>query len=336
VKESILGRPGIVALYAIDSHIAGREASGKIYGYPVRPMEGIVRHIHSAGEEDHVRIGSLEVSSRYTLETAVYEYLLYVEDEAAFVCYVREQRKEAEYRAMVGRIAKLAESGVIHEIRPAAAEYFGPRRLTIRDFLPGDREKVLHRFAAKRLEAIEERFGEIYDESKHLLILLKEANIPVPQNILLPAQTHLTRKLVSEVEQWERSLNPAGLDGIKRIVTEASVFGVPIDTSSAAASFSDLILENIRRLAEELDAEDAAALEQFVNLSDEMKIQTNFRDIQNAIYTVLETKITPLLDTAAQAAGGREEAKRAAAAFLSLARRFNFNTEPWEKKLEAL
>ena len=106
-----------------------------------------MRHIHSAGEEDHVRIGSLEVSSRYTLETAVYEYLLYVEDEAAFVCYVREQRKEAEYRAMVGRIAKLAESGVIHEIRPAAAEYFGPRRLTIRTSFPEDREKVLRRFA---------------------------------------------------------------------------------------------------------------------------------------------------------------------------------------------
>jgi hypothetical protein len=336
VKESILGRLGIVALYAIDSHIAGREESGDIYGYPVRPLEGIVRHIHSAGEEDHVRIGSLEVSSRYTLESAVYEYLLYVEDEAAFVCYVREQRNEAEYRAMVGRIAKLAESGKIHEIRPAASELFGQSRLTIRDFLAEDRQKVLRRFAAKRLEAIEERFGEIYDESKHLLILLKEANIPVPQNILLPAQTHLTRKLVREVEQWERSLNPAGLDGIKRIVTESSLFGVPIDTSSAAASFSDLILENIRRLAEELDVEDAAALEQFVNLSDEMKIRTNYRDIQNAIYAVLETKITPLLDTAAHAAGGHEEAKRAAAAFLSLARRFNFNTEPWDKRLEAL
>lgn len=336
VKESIVGRPCLVALFAIDAHIAGREEAGEIYGYPVRPRDGIVRHVVVAGMEDHVRIGSLEIDSPYTLETAAYEYMLYVEDEAAFVCHVRERGSEAEYRAMVERLAKLAEERRIGEIHPAAAELFGRKRFTIRDFLPEDRRRVLHRFAAKRLEEIEARFGEIYAESKHLLCLLKEANIPVPPNLLLPAQTHLTKKLVRELGQWERSLSPAGLEGIKRIVTEGAFFGVPIDTSSAAASFSDLILEKLRRLADNLDAEDAAELEQFVNLSEEMKIQTNFRDIQNRIFEMLETRIAPLLDRPALEAGGRDKTKRAVAAFLSLARRFNFNTDAWEERLQSL
>ncbi|MCX5754168.1 MAG: DUF3536 domain-containing protein [Candidatus Krumholzibacteria bacterium] len=336
VKASILGRPCFVSLYAISSHLSGGAELAEIYGHPIRPLDEIVRHVVAPGVEDHMRIGSLEIISRYTLETAVYEYLLYVEDEATFVCYVRQRRSEADYRAMAARLAKLAEAGLVAEIRPAASEYFGTRRFTIRDFLPEDRERILRRFAAKRLEVIEARFGEIYADSKHLLILLKEANIPVPQNLLLPVQTHLTKKLVREVERWERSLTPAGLEGIRSIVTEAAVFGVPIDKSPAAASFSDLLLEKIKALANELDPEAAFALEQFVNLADEMGIQTDFRIIQNRVYAILEMKISPLIDDLARRPDGREETKRAISAFLRLARRFNFNTDAWNARLESI
>jgi hypothetical protein len=336
VKASILGRPCLVALYAISSHLSGAGPIAGIYGHPMRPLDEIARHIDAPGVDDHVKIGSLEIVSRYTLETAVYEYLLYVEDEASFVCYVRERRSEAEYRSMVERIAKLAEGARVPEIRPAAAEYFGQRRFAIRDFLPEDRENILRRFAGKRLEVIESRFGEIYNESKHLLILLKDANIPAPENLLIPARTHLTKKLVGEVERWERSLDPAGLEGIRRIVTEAAVFGVPIDKSPAAASFSDLLIEKVKALESELDPEAASALEQFVNLADEMGIQTNFRDIQNRMYGILETKISPLLDDLARLPVGRESTKLAIAAFLRLARRFNFNTDAWSARLESL
>jgi hypothetical protein len=332
VKDSIVSRPCLVALYAIGSHLSGDGRVDRVCGNQVRPLDATARQI----AEDQVKIGSLEIVSRYTLEAAVYEYLLYVEDEASFICYVRERRREAEYRAMAERIVKMAEAGNIADIRPEASEYFGGKQFTIRNFLPEDRERILRRFTAKRLEIIEVHFGRLYDESKHLLLLLREANIAVPQNILIPAQTHLTKRLVTEVEHWERSLNPSGLEGIRRIVTQAATFGIPIDTSSAAASFSDLILENIKHLAAALDAEAASALEQFVNLSDEMGIRTNYRDIQNRLYEILEAKIPPLLDELAGRASGREETKHAIAAFLRLARRFNFNTDAWDKKLEAL
>jgi hypothetical protein len=336
VKASILGRPCLVALFAISAHLSEKDELSDVYGNPVRALDEVVRHVLARGSEDHMKIGAIEITSRYTREIAVYEYLLYVEDEASFACYVRERRAEDEYRAMVERVTKLAESGLIDEIRPAATEYFGARRFTIRDFLVEDRERILIRFAAKRLEGIEARFAEIYDESKHLLLLLKDANVAVPQNLLIPAQTHLTKKLVREVGHWERSLNPAGLEGIRRIVSEAAMFGVPLDKSSAAASFSELILEKIRFLASELDAGAAEALEQFVNMSTEMGIQTNFRDIQNRLYPILDTKLPALMDEVASRSSGREEAKRAISSFLSLARRFNFNTDRWDKRLKTL
>ena len=70
--------------------------------------------------------------------------------------------------------------------------------------------------------------------------------------------------------------------------------------------------------------------------SDGMGIETNFRDIQNRIYDILESKIAPMLDDEDRRAGDGVRSKDGIAAFLSLARRFNFNTEEWERKLAAL
>jgi alpha-amylase/alpha-mannosidase (GH57 family) len=332
VKESILTRPALAALYAITAHLSEDESVAAVYGYPVKPLDRIAGRMGP----DRVGIGALEMVSPFTCVTAVYEYLVYVEDEASFVCFVRERRSEQEFREMTERLARIAREGSARELLSGAADYFGPRRFALQDFLPEDRDKILRRFMGKRLDLIEGRFSEIYHESKHLLILLKDANIHAPESILVPARTFLTNKLVAEVERWERSLDPAGLEGIKAIVTEASVFGVPIDTSSAAASFSALLLDRIGALADNLDPEASSALEQFVNLADEMGIRTNYRDIQNRIYFILESKISPLLDGFTGRTDVPEQEKHSISAFLRLARRFNFNTDAWTARLDRL
>jgi alpha-amylase/alpha-mannosidase (GH57 family) len=332
VKESILTRPALAALHAIMAHFSDDGHGADIYGYPVKELDKIVWRVGP----DRVRIGALEMVSRFTYVTAVYEYLLYIEDEASFVCFVRERRDEREFREMTERLARIAVGGSARDLLSGAADYFGPRRFALQDFLPEDRDRILRRFMGKRIDLIESRFSDIYHESKHLLVLLKDANIPAPDSILVPARTHLTNKLVAEVVRWERSLDPAGLEGIKGIVTEASVFGVPIDKSPAAESFSDLLLERIRALADELDPEASAALEQFVNLADEMGVRTNYRAVQNRIHFILESRISPLLDGLAGRTDAPERTKLAIAAFLRLARRFNFNTDAWTARLDRL
>jgi hypothetical protein len=330
--SSALSMQCLAVLYAVASHLTGGKDITEIFGYPIRPRDETLRRMDGAT----VKIGSVDVTSRYTLESAAYEYLLHIEGDAGFACFIRDREGDNEYREMTDRLLKLATSSSKEKLFAAAAAHFGGRAITLKDFLVEDRERILKQLARKRLEAIEERFGDIYLESRNLLRLLTEANIPAPASLLIPAQAHLTRLLVNEVERWERSLDPAGLEGIRHIVSEAAEFGVPIDKSSAAASFTELILEKLRSLGGQLDAEAACALEQFVNLSDEMGIQTNFRDIQNRAYAILETTVAPLINELGARPAGWQAKKRALTCFLSLARRFNFNTEAWEKMAEAL
>jgi hypothetical protein len=329
---SFLSLRHFAALYTIASHLTGSNEISEIYGYPIHPLEETLRRT----DEATVRIGSVEATSRYTLETVAYEYLLRAEKDAGFACFIKERGEEKSYHEMTEGFSKLASSESKERLFAAAAKHFGGPALTLRDFLADDRERILNHLVRTRLETIDERFGDIYLQSRNLLRLLSESGIPAPATLVIPAQVYLTRKLVREVERRERSLERAGLEGIRSIVSEASTFGVPIDKSSAAASFTELIVDKLKLLASGLDAKAASELEQFVNLSDEMGIQTNFRDIQNRVYGILETSVSPLLDElAARPTDGRER-KLAVLAFLSLARRFNFNTEAWEKKVEAL
>ncbi len=85
-KSSAVGARCIAALYAVGAHLAGGDEEAAVYGHPVRPGGATLRRLDGAS----IRIGTLELSSRYTLETRSFEYLLYVEGEAGFACYVRE------------------------------------------------------------------------------------------------------------------------------------------------------------------------------------------------------------------------------------------------------
>ncbi len=279
-----------------------------------------------------MRTGLVELSSRYTLETHTFEYLLFVEKDAGFSCYIKEHDHGTKRAPSLERFEELARDGSIEKLLAAAAEHFGTP-ITARDFLPEDRERTIQQLARRRIDSIEERFSEIYSDSRALLKLLHESNMPVPASLLVPARAHLTRRLVEEVERWERTLDSEGLDGIRKIVSEAASYGVEIDTSSASQSFTDLVLEKLRILSSSLSAEHASALEQFVNMSDSLGIRMNFRDIQNLVYDILITRIDPMLDETGARAPLAEEEKKAVEAFLSLARRFNFNTEYWERKL---
>jgi hypothetical protein len=339
VRGSTMSRPCLCALYAIISHLMGKREPLAVYGNPVEPLEEMLRHVG----DDTIKIGALTFTSRYTLGAATYEYLLYIEDEAGFTCFIRERRGDNEYRAMMDTILRFAESGDRAELRDAASELFG-KRFTIRHFLAEDRERILHHLSRKRIEAIEERFGEIYAESKILLRLLKEANIPAPPSLVIPAQVHLTKRLVAEVERWERSLDPHGLEGISRIVSEGVQFGIPIDKSSAAVTFTELVLEKTRLVASTLNPDSAAALEQFINMSDDIGIQIDFRDIQNVIHAMLASKVGPMIEELRAARAGAPgkrgaeppsvaERVRAIESFLSLARRFNFSTDAWDTAL---
>ncbi len=313
--------PLLVTQYALTSYLFGGDHASEIFGYLFESLDETVKTFN----EDVVAISTVKMTSPYTLETATFQYLLLIEHHARPSCYLKKQESTEDYATLKERCLELAAAGDRDGIKRTASDYFPGRVYQLRDLFTEDREVMLHSLARKQLETLHSKFQEIYLENRDLLHLLNEASITPPPSLLIPAQSVLTRKLVDEVERWERTLDPAGVEGIRTVVAEAHRDGIPIDKTSAAQSFSELILETIQALIKNLDPRLARSLFQFVELSDELGIDLYESEIQNEIYPILESQIPETIKRLSPNPDRNEDVLDAVSILLQLAHRFNFN-----------
>jgi alpha-amylase/alpha-mannosidase (GH57 family) len=315
--------PALVAQHAVYSFLFGSDHATEIFGYFFEPQEETIE----AFTEGTVKLGAVRVTCPYTLKIHQYLYVLFIEPETGYRCFLGERSAAGSIGELKNIAAEAQRQGGTKSLLDAAAGRFPRYVYRLVDLFPEDRENVLRALAAKKLEALDEGYRKLYRETRGLLRMLTESSMEVMPGLLLPAQAALTRTLLEEVDQWEHSLEPEGLSGIKNVLAEAAYYGVPIDTSAATESFTDLVIENIGQLWKTLDGAEAEALLSFVSLVDE--IGAGFRDgkIQNVLYPLLETKIFPLLDRGDRSSSLQEDERAAVLSFLKLAQRFNFNVD---------
>lgn len=321
--------PFFAGQHAIFSHLLGADEISRTFAYTVRTIDRIER---SAGENS-VSAGCIEIISPYTLDRRIYRYAVAVEDGASVTCRVENIEEPAAFSGTAERFRGMPEERISADPSGIADELVSGRRIELRDLFIEDRERILLHICKDILETVTDRYDKLYEENRRFLGLLKEAAIKPPRSLSVPAQAVLTRKLVREVERWQHTLEPAGLDGIKGVVSEAEAHGVEIDTTAASLVFRDLVHETVMQFEERLDAGDADALLQFVELSHASGIGIEMHDIQNEIHHILETTVSAEIERLSRNPQEDPEARRAIEEFLKLARRFNFNTGPYEERL---
>lgn len=339
--ESFFGTRSVVGQYAITRHLFFRKADADIFGYTFRQLDTFTRNVDGCAIEARC----VEVTSPITLDTSMYQYLLAIEDHTDFQCLLKSVENETEFAEVKKRLSEAPREMDRDSMLKTMQQYFDGRQFTLLDLLPDDREKVLRCLIGTRIEKLKESIDDLYDENKDLLETLSDSVSAPPYMLVVLASTVLTNMLVSEVIRWERSLVPVQLEGIQKIIAEASRYGIPIDKTCATESFSDLILEKTRVLEQNLDGDLIESLNTFVEFCNEYGIALDVHEIQNVIYSTLQTRIAPFFADDGNAPSGEryrgadtgipltELDRDAAAGFLKLAQMFNFNVDELVKRL---
>jgi alpha-amylase/alpha-mannosidase (GH57 family) len=326
---------------AVDTRFLAAQHAIFCYLFDLSSAQKIFRHCISIADEvtnsfktETVQLRTIQILSPYTLETSNCCYLLVADNNADITVYIGLEDVCNDWESNRDRFAPLIQEGKKKELIDLALAIFDEHPFTLRNLFPEDRERALNVIAARQIEELEGRFRELFEQNKNLLRLMHEAAIEAPACFLMPAQTLLSNDLVKQLGSWERSLNIAALDGIKSVVSEANRYGVPIDRKEAAEIFSNLFLEKVRQLRTGLDAGLAHSLFEFVKLSSELGITINEHETQNEIYEILMKQVEAAIDSLADKIDPDPEETRACIdAFLELARRFNFNTDSWQERL---
>ncbi len=309
----------IVGQYAISRHLLRRDTGSKVFGHTFDQLDAFTRKVGDSAIEAR----SVSVTSPITMDTSRYHYLLFLENNADFTCLVKRAETESEFLKLKGCLAEAPRTMDQESLLKTTHSFFDERPVTLHDLLPDDREEILESLIARRIDTLVSRFDELYKENRDLLVMLGDTPSAPPYILLVLASTVLTNMLIYEVTRWERSLVPVQLEGIQKVIDEASRYQIPIDMRCAAEAFSDFILEKTRLLERTMDAALVRSLITFRELCDTYGVTLEVHEIQNVIYSILQTKITPLLDNGQLV----EQDRNLVRDFLALAQKYNFNVD---------
>jgi alpha-amylase/alpha-mannosidase (GH57 family) len=304
-------------------------ASPARFGYDFKVTGEVSRPV---GDEE-VRIGLVEILSPFTLERNVFGYFLVLGSPVRLICLLRELKSKGEFGEIKANFESLPEQKDRKEIIKSAAEHFGGHVFALSDLFPEDKEQLLGKIAARRMEKIFYRLEELYMESRDMLKLFGETSLEPPPSIRVPAETVLSSRLEEALEGWERTNDPAGLDDIRSVFNEARYYGVRLEKSHVSSMFTSFILERLEGIADGLDSSVTDSIIDLADYSDLVEIEIDPHRIQNMLYEILIGPASDAISRIEKMEPGSEKEIEGIKSLLRLAKRFNFDTDRYEQRI---
>src|SRR3989475_6254965 len=131
------------------------------------------------------------------------------DDEAAYAvlhfgghevhCAVQIGFPADRFREMRTKLMGRFGRDVLSEVMRTVDAALGPTYFTLRDLLLEDRRRVLEALTAQQLEALAETYRRVYQENRGLMDYLRDAQAPLPPEMVMAAVVGLTRDLETEL-----------------------------------------------------------------------------------------------------------------------------------------
>ncbi len=328
-KYSAVSDGFLAGQYVLTTHLDCPEATPDHFGYEF----DIIENGGIEFDDESIRTGLFRMTSPFSMRSGLFGYALILGAPSRVVCMVREGISHEEYCSLRSRLDNLPEESDRTDIIRKFTELFGGHIFAMRDLFPEDREKILARLAARQVDGLEERLEQLYLEDRDMLRLFSETHLTAPPVISVPAETVLSRRLERELANWERKLDPAGLKGVKAILSEADFYGVSLDRTEVSRMFTELLTEALGGLRDGIDEKAIGALIEFIDFGDETGVAFEDHGIQNLIYEILNG---PLCDAIGRLERFELESGKELAGvrkMFILAKRFNFNVEEFEDRI---
>lgn len=278
----------VAAHYAVLSLFATFDVDERIYCYSVTRSD---LAIHKAGRA-RLAIGSIEVSSIITRETATFEFAALHLGDTELTGGVRST--SSDYAPVRDELTKAMEPGGIPGVIRLLDTHFGEMPISIRSLFRDEQRRVLHELIEATLEEAESTFRQLHERYDPLMRFHNRLGIPVPKVLRMAAEFDLNQQIRRLLER-----NVASAE-IETLLREARDEGVPLDETTLV-SFGIAIERASERFRERPD--DLDRLEEFdavVSLIRDAKLNIDLRRAQNRYYRLRST-VRPAIAASATA-----------------------------------
>lgn len=265
----------VAAHYAVLSLFDTFDDGSRVYCYDVTRRDF---EIHKTGRA-RLAIGSIEVRSTITHETAVFELAALHLGETELTGGLRAMRPDSDYDALRRQLAGAMEPGGLPQVIRIIDTHFGETPISIRSLFRDEQRRVLHELIVATLEEAESAFRQLHERYDPLMRFHHRLGVPIPKVLKTAAEFDLNlqiRKLL------EMPLPPAA--EIESRLREAREEGVSLDEMTRLA-----FIDAIERVSEQFrerpdDFDRLESLESLVTIVRDTTLSVDLRRAQNRYY----------------------------------------------------
>ncbi len=204
-----------------------------------------------------------------------------------FYCVLRPYGGTRRFKAAVERLWGQFATGSLLTLLRAAQDEFGPEEYDLQHVLPRGRQRILETVFADLIHRFDDQYSRLYEDNVGTMEQLQESGFQMPPELTAAAEFTLGWRLEQEVRKQHRSLDPQAYRRAREIVEEAHQRGFAIQRPSVSRTFEEMILEAVRRVAQQADADVVAPALALLQLSRDLRMTPNLDQAQEAIYPVL-------------------------------------------------
>lgn len=328
VKPSIVTIKQIASLWAISSLYKDFEDEEDVYCYKIK------KHSYKKVQKGTAKlvVGHIEIQSQITLQKSNVMFALVQYSGGDFHCTIKEFSDDSEYINIQKELFRVFMLNPLTEIIRTLDEYFGREYFTLKDIFIEERRKILQVMLQGKMQKFAQTYQEMYSEGKSSIYHMQTLGLSIPDEFKISAGYALSKQFNDLIVNASGFLDNNVIQQAMDINFEVKKIGIEIDKSATNKMFSYKISQNISRLAQSLEIQQAeATLEIFDNI-EKLELNVDITEAQNIYFNRIFHELGEIIENMNKSEKSLD--KKFILTLLDIGQKLNINTEFYSNMLD--
>lgn len=333
VKPSIVTIKQIASLWAISSLYQDFEDEEDVYCYRIKKQS--YKKVQR-GPSKFV-VGHIEIQSKITLQKSNMMFALVQYSGGDFHCTIKEFSDENEYTNIQKELFRVFMLNPLTEIIRALDEYFGREYFTLKDIFIEERRKILQTMLQGKMQKFAQTYQEMYNEGKSSIYHMQSLGLTIPDEFKISAGYTLSKQFNDLIIFSSGFLDNNIIQQAMDINFETKKLGIEIDKTPVNKIFSQKISQNISRLAQSLEVQQAEVILEIFDHIEKLELTVDIAESQNIYFNKIFHEMGEIIENINKS--GRSEATKVAdkkfvTMLLEIGQKLNINTDFYKTMLD--
>lgn len=328
VKPAIVTTKQIASLWAISSVYGNFEDEEDVYCYKIKQRS--YKQIQKGTSK--LIVGHIEIQSNITLQKSNLMFALVQYSGGDFHCAIKEFSEEDEYLNTQKELFRIFMLNPLTEIIRALDESFGREYFTLKDIFIDERRNILQTMLKGKMNKFAQTYQELYEEGKNSIYHMQNLGLSIPDEFKIAAGYTLSKQFNDLIVNSSGFIDNNIIQRAIDINFETKKIGIEIDKGVTNKIFSQKILQNISRLAQSLEIQQAEATLELFDHVEKLELTVDISEAQNIYFNRIFHELGDIIENIDRS--DKSSDAKFIITLLDIGQKLNINTDFYKNMLD--